>query len=81
MAARSLSEGASIEELAASTRQFAAALHEATQRETSRDIESTGALGGRTAINVHLFQNAADFVTPADLYRTQSLFRVGRLEI
>jgi hypothetical protein len=81
MAARSLSEGASIEELAASTRQFAAALHEATQRETSRDIESTDALGGRTAINVHLFQTAADFVTPADLYRTQSLFRVGRLEI
>jgi hypothetical protein len=81
MAARSMSEGASIEELAASTRQFAAALYEATHHEATMDLEPTVSFSSRSPMNLHLFQTAADFVTPADLYRTQSLFLVGRLDI
>ena len=81
MAARSMSEGASIEELAASTREFSAALFEATHHEATIDLEPTVSFSSRSPMNLHLFQTAADFVTPADLFRTQSLFRVGRLEI
>jgi hypothetical protein len=81
MAARSMSEGPSIEELSASTRRFAAALFEATHDQASRDLGPTVSFSSRSPTNMYLVQAAADFVTPADLYRTQSLFLVGRLDI
>ena len=78
-AGQAMSEGASIEELAASTQQFATTLYQASHPEATTDQGAALSFGAKAPASLYLFQTAADFVTPADLYRTQSLFRVGRL--
>ena len=73
-------EGATVEDLRAATERFATSLSAATHRETSGTFDVRGAFASRSPMSAYLLGAAADFVTPADLCRTQSLFLVGQVE-
>ncbi|HSK79927.1 MAG TPA: hypothetical protein VLQ45_25970 [Thermoanaerobaculia bacterium] len=71
-------------QIAAAIEDFAAALYRAeepadTERLSPRRNLSLEAVGVPSALQ-HLYRTAADFVTPGDLLKTQSLFSVGRLQ-
>jgi len=66
-----------LEELREATHRFAVQLHAATHPvETPSRAPDVGA----AALRETLFRAAADFVTPGDLYKTQSLFLLGKIE-
>lgn len=68
-----------LEDLRAATNGFAASLYAATHPE---DAEARAMLtpAAVATVSEYLTRTAADFVTPADLYKTQSLFLVGKIE-
>jgi hypothetical protein len=77
--ARDLEE-VNLGELQAATDRFAISLYRAAQpgeraRATMDDVEA------RSVAYQYLFQAAPDFVTPADLYTTESLVLLGTMEI
>jgi hypothetical protein len=80
-ARRAAPPGAGVEELYVATERFATSLYAATHDEEATAAAARSARAARSPVNAYLFQTAADFVTPADLYRTQSLFLVGLLEV
>ncbi|MBM3189377.1 MAG: hypothetical protein FJZ90_11725 [Chloroflexi bacterium] len=73
-----------IEELRLATDRFAVSLYEA-QRPAEGEPEMVSfaamdAVAKHQAAYRHLFQTAADFVTPGDLLHTESLYCVGQLQ-
>ena len=70
----------SFAELNASINNFAANLYASTHPE-SVPVGAKSAPPTGDIVNAYLTQTAADFVTPGDLYKTQSLFMVGKVEM
>jgi len=62
-----------VDETRAASDRFAYSLYAAYQGQPVEEVE-------RGAAYEHLFKTAADFVTPGDLIKTQSLFLLGRIE-
>jgi hypothetical protein len=70
-----------VEELRAAVDAFAVSLYKTSQPEpvAERAVERMAVLGSRSPAYKYLFRTVADFVTPGDLLKTQSLYRLGRL--
>ncbi len=81
VAAAPTPEGATLADLRAATERFAASLHAVAEGEPSLPADVRGALAAGSPMSTYLLRTAGDFVTPADLHRTQSLFVVGQLEM
>lgn len=70
----------SLEDLQAATQRFAASLYTAAHSEDDR-MRSVSPPAAAAMAGTYLIQAAADFVTPGDLYKTQSLYELGRVEM
>jgi hypothetical protein len=70
----------SLVDLQEATQQFAANLYTAAHPEDDRMRTVSPPAAAAMAAN-YLIQAAADFVTPGDLYKTQSLYELGRIEM
>lgn len=70
-----------VEELRAAIERFGISLYRTSHPEADREIAQVRAFGGRSPADRYLLQAAADFVTPGDLFKSQSLFLVGEVEI
>ena len=69
-----------VEDLRMATERFAVTLYVAGQQEPKRALAAMVAVETRSLIYQNLFTTAADFVTPADLFSTPSLFLLGKIE-
>jgi hypothetical protein len=67
-------------ELNASINNFATSLYASTHPEYAQ-TRARSAPAAEVMVNAYLTQTAADFVTPGDLYKTQSLFLLGKIDI
>ena len=74
-------EKATMGDLLVATEGLASNLFSATHDEPALMAGMGGIAINKSPMIEHLFQVAADFVTPGDLFKTQSLFFVGQLEI
>jgi hypothetical protein len=77
-------EKVTLEDLHASTQRFAAALYAAEMAAAGAAAGAAPAPqfeGARETIWEYLWRTAADFVTPADISYTQSLYPLGRLDV
>jgi hypothetical protein len=70
----------SLAELRDATQDFAASLYAATHPEDEA-LMAMVTPATVVTISTYLTQVAADFVTPGDLYKTQSLYELGRVEM
>lgn len=75
---RGCPDPAVLPDLRDATHHFATRLY-ATSGEGVGEVRTLGATSTAAMVGRYLTQTLADFVTPADLYQTQSLYVVGRL--
>ena len=73
-------EGLMTEDVRTAAERFAVALHKARRGEPVPTAGTQGAPASRSLVSEYLSQTAADFVTPGDLYGTQSLLLVGQIK-
>ncbi len=71
---------ATLDDLQGSINRFAANLYTAAHPDME-ELPAFGAPSATKMMDAYLMQTAADFVTPGDLYKTQSLFQLGKLDI
>ena len=69
-----------LEDLRAAAAAFAASFYASTHPEESQ-LRALSAPEMTALANAYLAQTAADFVTPGDLYTTQSLYLLGKVEL
>ncbi|MFH1085414.1 MAG: hypothetical protein V1772_06605 [Chloroflexota bacterium] len=72
-------EEVTLDDLVAATDRFAYGVYQATHAAEAERLEAEAPDLASMLITDNLFRTAADFVTPADLLRTPSLFRLGRV--
>ncbi len=70
----------SLEDLRDATQAFATSLYKATHPGDEQLMTLSAPVSAAT-VSTYLTQVAADFVTPGDLYKTQSLYELGKVEM
>lgn len=70
----------SLEDLRDATQAFATRLYKAAHPQDEQ-LMTMSAPAGDATVSMYLNQVASDFVTPGDLYKTQSLYELGKIEM
>ena len=70
----------SLEDLRDATQAFATRLYKAAHPQDEQLMRMSAPAGDAT-VSMYLNQVASDFVTPGDLYKTQSLYELGKIEM